>query len=85
MVEVTNAWLHQHASNPSKTAWTGAQFKILGVSWPPVHGWKRKVLGRQLTEEQADAFAAAATTYSKRTQELRRKDAQRILDRSWPD
>lgn len=78
---ITNEWLHQHCSRG--TAWTAAQFKVLGIAWPPQHGWKSKVIGREITEETAQEFADTATVYGSKTRKLRRKEAQAILNRDW--
>ena len=79
---ITNAWLHQHCSRG--TAWTSAQFRVLGIAWPPYHGWKQDVLGRTISDETAAAFASAATCFTKKTRKMRRREAQAILDRDWP-
>ena len=81
MIRITNTWLHQHCSRGS--AWTAAQFKVLGIAWPPQHGWKRGVLGREISDETAEAFAAAATIFRPKTLKLRAREAQAILDRDW--
>lgn len=81
MIQITNTWLHQHCSRG--TAWMAAQFRVLGITWPPYHGWKRDVLGRVISEETADAFAVAATSFATNTRKLRRREAQAILDRDW--
>lgn len=38
--------------------WTKAQLALLGVPWPPVTGWKSKVIGSVLTEGDAATFVA---------------------------
>jgi hypothetical protein len=50
---VTNLWLEQNG--PGLTA---AQFAILGVSWPPKRGWKRRVIGKILSMEKRNEFEA---------------------------
>jgi len=77
MVEITDEWLHQHCSNPARTSWTAAQLKLIGVSWPPVGGWKGDVLGMLITSEVAGAFARAATEYRPQTLKRRRKRERR--------
>lgn len=32
------------------------QLAILGIEWPPPKGWKDKVIGRKISDEEADAF-----------------------------
>lgn len=41
--------------------WTKAQFALLGVSWPPISGWKAAVLGQSVTEVVASAFVDGKT------------------------
>ena len=35
-----------------------AQLALLGVAWPPVSGWKKDVIGRQITSDAAAKFMA---------------------------
>ncbi len=77
-MEITNEWLHKHCSRG--TAWTAAQFKVLGILWPPYHGWKRDVLGRELSEDEAQAFASAALVIGKKTAKKRRREARQAQD-----
>jgi hypothetical protein len=37
-------------------AWTADQFRVIGIEWAPPHGWKRTVIGRQITDEQKARF-----------------------------
>jgi hypothetical protein len=39
--------------------WTKAQFKILGVPWPPRKGWKKSVIGKAITEDEVKRFIEA--------------------------
>lgn len=39
--------------------YTKAQLAILGIDWPPVKGWARAVIGRELDAEQAARFVEA--------------------------
>lgn len=54
---ITDAWLMQHRSNG--TAWTADQFKAIGISWPPAHGWKLNAIGRIITDTQKQRFEKA--------------------------
>ena len=36
--------------------WNQAQLEILGVPWPPIKGWKTRLCGDELTQEEHDKF-----------------------------
>lgn len=38
--------------------WNKEQLAILGISWPPVKGWKRRLIGTQISEHQYANFIA---------------------------
>lgn len=42
--------------------WRAAQLQALGVPWPPQKGWKRRLIGFEITDEQHRAFLAARGT-----------------------
>lgn len=33
-----------------------AQLSLLGIAWPPAAGWKKQIIGQQITEEAAAQF-----------------------------
>lgn len=45
--------------------WTKAQLAILGVSWPPESGWKRKVIGAIIPQSEALRFVELRNTATK--------------------
>jgi hypothetical protein len=57
MFTVTNAWLMQHQSR--RDAWTADQLAAIGISWPPKHGWKHRVIGTTITDQQKARFEQA--------------------------
>lgn len=59
---VTAEWIHACAT--VNGGWTAAQLKILGVEWPPQHGWIARCVGMQITTEQRDLFFAMREQYS---------------------
>ena len=84
-VVITNQWLHQHAAS-GYGGWTLAQFKVLGIKWPPYGGWKRDVIGRVIDDATAEAFARAKNELRPKTKVLRRKRlraAQDAYQRDW--
>jgi hypothetical protein len=54
---ITKDFIEQHKT--VNGAWTRQQLFVLGIQWPPRHGWMRSVIGRELTPEQVAAFIAA--------------------------
>lgn len=69
---VTKEWLDAHRGLGG--AWTSLQLKALGVKWPPTAGWRDRLYGTEISEEQAAIFIAGKHKLSKST--LRRKDKQ---------
>lgn len=51
---VTKDWLERHAT--AGMGWTYKQLKAIGVETPPRSGWKDRVVGLQITDEQAKKF-----------------------------
>lgn len=37
-------------------SWNSEQLKILGAAWPPKRGWKKAVIGRLISEDDAERF-----------------------------
>jgi len=54
MYTVSEAWIHRFKT--LRGGWTQKQLAALGVSWPPVKGWIRRVVGRQIHDTQRRAF-----------------------------
>lgn len=46
-------------------AWTSAQIKALGLSYPPRKGWINKLTGREISEVQAERFINGKEKYAK--------------------
>lgn len=65
---ITHDWIEHHAT--PNGAWTRAQLASLGVSWPPKHGWKRRLDGTFCTQAQRKAFEAPPV-YSPKTAQIR--------------
>ena len=58
---ITKQYLDEHKT--SKGGYTRAQLHAIEVDWPPVKGWKKEVIGQQLTAEQAEAFEAGCEEF----------------------
>jgi len=53
---VTGKILEQGKSK--RGAWSRAQVEALGVSWPLTGGWKKNLIGKEVSEEQVAEFLA---------------------------
>ena len=63
---ITDKWLVENATPPSNgTAWTKAQLAVIGVNWPPKNGWKKRVVGKKISVEDALRFKNCVNKYSK--------------------
>ena len=40
----------------ARGSWTRPQIEALGIEWPPTQGWVDRVIGLELTPEQAHQF-----------------------------
>lgn len=54
MFKITNRWLLEHRTKNG--GYTKPQLALIGVDWPPVHGWKEKVIGTPLDNESRMTF-----------------------------
>ena len=69
MFKITEKWLNQHRTQ--RGAWTNAQWLALGLTRTELRagGWKRKIIGKEITEEQKLNFENAKNQYSKNTRD----------------
>ena len=67
---ITDTWIATHGTGAN--SWTAAQLRCLGVPWPPPQGWRRRLIGTSITDEQARGFEALGL-------ERRRKLARQTL------
>jgi hypothetical protein len=54
---ITMQWLEEHRSQ--RGAWTADQFQAIGLAWPPPRGWKRRVIGKEISDEARARFEKA--------------------------
>lgn len=54
MFKVTREWLLDNAT--PKGGWTRYQLQLVGIEWPPVHGWMAKAADRLISDESKKAF-----------------------------
>lgn len=50
--------------------WNAKQFALLGIAWPPFHGWKYSVIGQEISEEDAAEFVRLRGITKKREAEF---------------
>ncbi len=51
---VTNEFIDRGRNGPG--GWKREQLAIIGISWPPLKGWKKRAIGREITERDAGRF-----------------------------
>lgn len=54
-------------------AWTRATLSALDISWPPLNGWKHRIIGQQISDENLDGAKAGMTAF---TNKKKRREAQ---------
>lgn len=62
---VSREWLMENRT--PRGGWTKAQFKVLGIKYPPRNGWIGTVVGRQITDEQVKAFVDCRSKFTNST------------------
>lgn len=63
------------------------QFACLGVAWPPTAGWRKRLIGTFITDEQAERFEAAKFVLASQTiKRHKRQEAEllRVMGREIP-
>lgn len=51
---LTNKYINSHKTESG--GWTRKQIEAIGGTWPPKRGWKRKIVGREISELNAKIF-----------------------------
>lgn len=51
---ITREWMDRFSS--FNRGWTRRQLEALGVAWPPIHGWRRRLEGKKISEFQRQEF-----------------------------
>lgn len=54
MVIITAEFIVSGAS--PRGGWNRAQLATLGVSWPPIAGWKKRLIGKRISQDTANRF-----------------------------
>lgn len=58
------------ARRSERGGWKASQLKCLGIQWPPIKGWKRRIVGTHISDEQYTSFLKLATPRNKPQQLL---------------
>lgn len=53
---ITNTLIE--AGKSDSGAWSRKQLGLIGVPWPPLRGWRSRIVGEEITQEDADKFIA---------------------------
>jgi hypothetical protein len=54
MFTITREWIDEHRT--ARGGWSADQCVALGIAWPLQSGWKKRLIGRQITDEQKARF-----------------------------
>lgn len=46
------------AGESQRRGWSKAQLAAVGVEWPPLKGWKSRIVGLEISDDNAAIFAA---------------------------
>lgn len=57
-MQITQQWLNENKT--PRGGYRIAQLRLIGVRWPPAPGWKRAVVGTEITPEEARKFEGLA-------------------------
>ena len=61
---ITREWIDDFRT-PARS-WTRSQLEAIGVVWPPVHGWKYRVIGTHITQQARQVFESRVTAKAAR-------------------
>lgn len=59
---ITAKYINDHKT--SKGGWTRKQVEALGGSWPPKRGWKREIIGNEISDSDAKIFESGKDDYA---------------------
>jgi hypothetical protein len=55
MMIITNEFLDENKT--PNGSWRKKQLELIGISWPPQKGWKKEVIGKEISDEEAILFS----------------------------
>jgi hypothetical protein len=54
MFTITREWIDEHRT--ARGGWSADQCVALGIAWPLQSGWKRRLIGKVITDEAKARF-----------------------------
>ena len=60
---VTEDFLEQGKSE--KGGYTAKQLNLFSIPWPPMKGWKNRIIGMEISDEMADQFLLLKKAHKK--------------------
>lgn len=70
-MKITQQLIEQGQSGAG--GWNREQLAVLGIPWPPRHGWRQRIDGRDISVEDAEHFLALKGMTLARAKRLNRK------------
>lgn len=65
MIKITIEYIQAHKTENG--SWTKAQIFALGLSYPLKNGWQKRLVGQELSDEQAKLFEEGKHQFEKRS------------------
>lgn len=53
------------AGQSSNGGWSKKQLRLLGIKWPPLQGWRRRIDGAHIADAKADRFVKLRDVHMK--------------------
>lgn len=78
MFKVTTEWLEANSNNGGYSA---KQLSALGISWPPVGGWKKALIGSMITDAARRGFEEGRKGRNKKARQDHREKARTEFDK----
>lgn len=79
MFRITKEWLHAYPQT-LPAGWTKRQLALIGVNWPPKHGWLEGSVGKEIPDTARAEFESFATAKLNMSEEELR-DREELLQR----
>ena len=77
-MKITEEFIEKIAS--PRGGWNRPQLALLGVDWPPERGWKRRILGKEISEETAKRLEDLRDTTPKQRRAIEAGQADLLQD-----
>ena len=77
-VKISSAYLHQNRNKNG--AWTAKQLATIGIKWPLTKGWKKRAVGKVVTDAQATEFESYRKGGNEKPKEKRNAEIDKLLN-----